>query len=78
MARGILGYGTHVPYYRLRRDAIAAALGSGAGAGTRAVASYDEDAMSMAVEAARVALRSFEAPTPAAHSRFELTRQRPT
>lgn len=66
MVRGILGYGTHVPYYRLRRSVIADALGSGARAGTRAVASYDEDATSMAVEAARVALGSFDAPVPAA------------
>ncbi len=64
--RGILGYGTHVPYYRLQRSAIAGTLGSGGGRGSRAVASYDEDATSMAVEASRVALRSFEAPTPAA------------
>lgn len=66
MTRGILGYGAHVPYYRLKRSAISAALGSGGGRGTRAVASYDEDATSMAVEAARVALRSFDAPIPAA------------
>ncbi len=66
LPRGILGYGTHVPYYRLQRSAIGAALSSGGGKGTRAVASYDEDATSMAVEAARVALRSFEAPIPAA------------
>ncbi len=66
MTRGILGYGVHVPYYRLQRAAIGAALGSGGGKGTRAVASYDEDATSMSVEAARSALASFEAPTPAA------------
>ena len=66
MTRGILGYGVHVPYYRLQRAAIGAALGSGGGKGTRAVASYDEDATSMSVEAARAALASFEAPTPAA------------
>jgi len=34
----------------------AAALGSGGGKGTRAVASYDEDTTSMGVEAARIAL----------------------
>ncbi len=66
LRRGILGYGTHVPYYRLQRSSISAALGSGGGKGTRAVASYDEDATSMAVEAARGALRSFDAPIPAA------------
>ena len=64
--RGILGYGAYVPYYRLQRAAIAAALGSGGGKGTRAVAAYDEDATSMSVEAARNMLRSFDAPTPAA------------
>lgn len=66
VTRGILGYGAHVPYYRLRRSAIGAALGAGGGKGTRAVASYDEDATTMSVEAARGALRSFDAPTPAA------------
>ena len=48
---GIVRYGTYVPYFRLTREAI------GAGRGERAVASYDEDAASMAVEAARDALR---------------------
>jgi len=66
VTRGIIGYGVHVPYYRLQRSAIGTALGAGGGTGTRAVASYDEDATSMSVEAARAALRSFEAPTPAA------------
>jgi 3-hydroxy-3-methylglutaryl CoA synthase/uncharacterized OB-fold protein len=55
--RGLLAWGAYVPYARLDRKAIAAALGVAAGAGTRAVASYDEDATSMGVEAARSALR---------------------
>ena len=66
MTRGIVGYGTHIPYYRLQRSAIKDALGAGGGRGTRAVASYDEDATSMSVEAARNLLRSSEQPTPAA------------
>ena len=48
---GIVRYGSYVPYLRLTRAAI------GAGKGERAVASYDEDSVSMAVEAARDALR---------------------
>ena len=48
---GIVRYGTYIPYFRLTRAAI------GSGRGERAVASYDEDAASMAVEAARDALR---------------------
>ena len=66
--RGILGYGAYVPYYRLQRSAITAALGAGGGRGTRAVASYDEDATSMSVEAARNLIRSSSEgtfPTPA-------------
>ncbi len=51
---GILGYGAYVPYYRLTRQAI------GAGRGERAVASYDEDSVSMAVEAGREASPSNE------------------
>jgi len=56
--RGILGYGTYVPHHRLRRTDIAASLGQPGGAGTRAVASFDEDSTSMGVEAARAALRT--------------------
>jgi len=58
VARGIVAYGAYVPYWRLQRSAIAGALGSGGGKGTRAVASYDEDATSMGVEAARLAVQA--------------------
>jgi len=51
---GILGYGAYVPYYRLTRQAM------GSGRGERAVASYDEDAVSMAVEAGREACSNNE------------------
>ena len=54
---GIVAYGAYVPYHRLKRSEIAAVLGGGGGKGTRAVASYDEDATSMGVEAARAAIR---------------------
>lgn len=53
---GIVGYGVYLPYWRLQRSAIGAALGSGGGRGTRSVASYDEDTTSMGVEASRRAL----------------------
>jgi len=56
--RGILAWGTHVPYARLDRTQIAPVAGGGGGKGTRAVASYDEDSTTMAVEAARRALRT--------------------
>lgn len=62
--RGIVGYGAYVPYYRLRKEAITAALGAGGGRGTRSVASYDEDATSMAVEASRYLMRSGDMPQP--------------
>lgn len=58
---GIVAYGAYVPYHRLKRSEIGAVLGEGGGKGTRAVASYDEDATSMGVEAARAALRSARA-----------------
>src|SRR5882672_9746505 len=61
---GIVAYGAYVPYHRLKRSEIAAVLGEGGGKGTRAVASYDEDATSMGVEAARVALRAPSAGKP--------------
>ncbi len=56
--RGIIAYGAYLPYYRLQKAAITAALGTGGGRGTRSVASYDEDATSMAVEACRTTMRS--------------------
>ncbi len=58
--RGLIGYGTYLPYHRLQRSAITAALGSGGGRGTRTVAGFDEDATSMSVEAARALLRTVD------------------
>ena len=56
---GLISYAAYVPCHRLARSEIAAALGEGGGSrGTRAVAGYDEDTTSMAVEAARSALAS--------------------
>ncbi len=54
--RGILSYGAHLPYRRLDRTEIRPVAGTGGGAGTRTVASYDEDATTMGVAAARTAL----------------------
>lgn len=56
--RGILGWGVHLPHGRLDRSQIAPVAGTGGGTGTRAVASYDEDSTTMAVEAARLLLRA--------------------
>lgn len=55
--RGIISYGTHVPYNRLQRSAVSEVFGGAPGKGSRAVASYDEDTTSMGVEAGRRALR---------------------
>jgi 3-hydroxy-3-methylglutaryl CoA synthase/uncharacterized OB-fold protein len=56
MAHGLLSYAAYVPRHRLQRAELGAALGTGAGKGARAVASYDEDSTTMGVEAARAAL----------------------
>lgn len=53
---GIVSYGAYLPYWRLQRSAIGAALGTGGGKGSRSVASYDENTTSMGVEASRIAL----------------------
>ena len=58
--RGVLGWGTYVPHRRLDRTTIRPVAGGGGGKGTRAVASYDEDTTTMAVAAARAALRTLE------------------
>jgi len=48
---GIVRYGSYIPYFRLTRAAM------GGGKGERAVASFDEDAVSLGVEAGREAVR---------------------
>jgi 3-hydroxy-3-methylglutaryl CoA synthase/uncharacterized OB-fold protein len=60
---GIVSYGSYVPYRRLKRAAIAQVLGVAASKGERAVASFDEDSASMAVEAVRDALKAAPAGT---------------
>jgi hydroxymethylglutaryl-CoA synthase len=50
---GIVSYGAHIPFYRLSRDEIAKAMGRPSMGGEKAVASYDEDSITMAVSAAR-------------------------
>ncbi|MCH7553061.1 MAG: 3-hydroxy-3-methylglutaryl CoA synthase [Chloroflexi bacterium] len=48
---GIAAVGAYIPKYRMPRSVIAQAWGSGGGPGERSVASYDEDTMTMAVNA---------------------------
>jgi hydroxymethylglutaryl-CoA synthase len=59
--RGIVSWGAYLPYRRLDRSLITQFLGQGGGRGTRTVASYDEDATTMGVEASRLALGATEA-----------------
>jgi hydroxymethylglutaryl-CoA synthase len=54
---GILGIGAYVPYWRLDLSGVADVAGGGGRKGTRAVASFDQDATTLAVEAARIARR---------------------
>src|SRR5882724_5146656 len=60
---GIVSYGSYVPYRRLKRSAISQMLGIPAGKGERAVASFDEDSVSMGVEAARDAIAATKDPS---------------
>ena len=55
---GISSVEAYIPKYRLPRSVFAQAWGSGGGAGERAVASYDEDTLSLAVNAAVDALNA--------------------
>src|SRR6266436_977601 len=63
---GIVSYGSYIPYRRLKRAAIAAVLGVAPGRGEKAVASFDEDSVSMSTEALRDALKGAPAVTPTA------------
>ena len=60
--RGIIGAAGYLPHWRLQRGAVSDVLGGTPGRGTRTVASYDEDALTMAVDAARRALPAGAAP----------------
>jgi hydroxymethylglutaryl-CoA synthase len=55
---GLVAYGSYIPHWRLEKASIRTLLGSGGGTGYRSVASFDEDAASMSVEAGRKALVS--------------------
>jgi 3-hydroxy-3-methylglutaryl CoA synthase len=48
---GIVSYGAYIPMWRMDREEIARAAGTLSAKGERAVASWDEDSLSMAVEA---------------------------
>src|SRR5260370_902903 len=68
---GIVSYGSYIAYRRLKRAAIAEVLGGVPGKGEKAVASFDEDSVSMAVEALRDALKG--APNATINSLFFAT-----
>lgn len=57
---GICSFGVYLPAYRLSRDVIAQAVGSRAGGGGRTVANYDEDALTMGIDAAFECLDNYE------------------
>ena len=57
---GIISYGAYIPLWRLSRDAIAEAWGSGSTGGERSVANNDEDAITMANEASIDCLTGME------------------
>ncbi len=48
---GIVSFGIYLPQYRLKRDLIASAWRKSGVRGEKAVANYDEDAVTLAVEA---------------------------
>ena len=49
---GICSYGAYVPFYRVTRESISKAWGGAAMPGEKAVANFDEDSITLAVEAA--------------------------
>jgi 3-hydroxy-3-methylglutaryl CoA synthase/uncharacterized OB-fold protein len=55
--RGIIGAAGHLPHWRLPRESIGEVLGGARRSGSRTVASYDEDSLTLAVEAGRRVLR---------------------
>jgi len=56
---GITSYGAYVPFARLNRKLIGEAWGTRAAPGEKAVACFDEDSITMAVDAGRDCIRGF-------------------
>ncbi|MGX9135121.1 OB-fold domain-containing protein [Rummeliibacillus sp. JY-2-4R] len=50
--KGIISYGAYIPYNRLQRKTIGEFYGTSPSLGEKAIAGYDEDSVSMGVEAA--------------------------
>src|SRR4030042_4062928 len=57
---GITSYGAYIPLYRLSRAEISRAWDAPPAPGEKAVANYDEDSLTMAVEAARDCLNGID------------------
>lgn len=57
---GITSYGAYIPYYRLPRSIISKAWGQPVKTGEKAVANFDEDAVTMAVAAGMDCLKGFD------------------
>lgn len=57
---GITAYGAYIPWHRLSRADIAKMWEIPAPPGEKAVASYDEDSLTMAVAAARDCLKGID------------------
>jgi len=57
---GIASYGAYIPIWRMSRDEIAKSIGSASMRGERAVASWDEDSLTMGVEAGQDCLTNRE------------------
>jgi len=57
---GIISYGAYVPFYRLGWDEIEKVWGKKLPSGEKAIANYDEDSITMGVEAAVNSLDQFE------------------
>ncbi len=61
---GMTGYSVYVPVHRLSRDAVSAATHTKTIAGSRSVANFDEDSLTMGIEAALECLRNCKSKEP--------------
>lgn len=64
--RGIISAAGYLPHWRLQRSAVTEVLGGAPGRGARTVASYDEDGLTMAVDAGRRVLADAGGTNPSA------------